>query len=117
MQANKLVSLKFGKWAETYAKYYLICKGYRVVVDDYNSPIGQIDLIIRKGKQLIFVEVKARKYKYQFDDAISPYQQQRINNSAELFISKNQKYDNYVMRFDAVFIRPWRLPVHLKGAW
>ena len=50
-----------GKKGESLAACYLEKKGYTVVVRNYHSRYGEIDLICRKDGYLVFVEVKERK--------------------------------------------------------
>ena len=65
---------------------------------------------------IVFIEVKARKHG--IDEAIiSGNQQQRISKTAELFITKNQRYTEYNIRFDLVIVKPYRLPQIIKNAW
>ena len=53
-----------GKWAEFLACTYLRCCGYHFVCRNYitgkGTTAGEVDLIVRKGKMLIFVEVKLK---------------------------------------------------------
>jgi len=51
----------FGKIAESEAERYLRRKGYRILDRNIRSPRGELDLIARSGKVLVFVEVKARR--------------------------------------------------------
>jgi putative endonuclease len=57
----------FGKEGERIAKDYLIKAGYQVLAENFQFSHVEIDLIVRKGNELIFVEVKSRgsaKYGY-----------------------------------------------------
>ena len=51
----------FGRWGEDMAAKHLLNKGYRLVTKNYRCRHGEIDLIVKKAKVLVFVEVKARK--------------------------------------------------------
>ena len=51
---------RHGRTAETIALWYLRCKGYRLLTQRFKSPMGEVDLIMRKGETTVFVEVKAR---------------------------------------------------------
>lgn len=55
MAANKI-----GNRGERIAARYLRAKGYRVIAANYRVRGGEIDLICRQGKTLVFVEVKTR---------------------------------------------------------
>jgi len=47
-----------GQLGEKIAKNYLIRKGYEVIDQNYRKTWGEIDLIAKKGKLWVFVEVK-----------------------------------------------------------
>jgi putative endonuclease len=49
-----------GNWGEEKATAFLIAKGYEIVEKNYRYKHAEIDLIAKKGKMLIFVEVKTR---------------------------------------------------------
>ncbi|MFK7973490.1 MAG: YraN family protein [Rickettsiaceae bacterium] len=82
----------------------------------YKTTVGEIDLILKKGKNIIFVEVKARKYGMH-ENIISTTQQQRIIRTAELFFAKNPQYAEHNCRFDLALVQPYRLPRIIKNAW
>jgi hypothetical protein len=49
-----------GRRAEWLAAWWLRLKGYRILARDLRTPVGEIDLIARRGRVLALVEVKAR---------------------------------------------------------
>jgi len=49
-----------GRQGEAMAAQYLRKHGYDVIAAGYHSRFGEIDLIARKRKQIVFVEVKLR---------------------------------------------------------
>jgi len=50
----------WGRKAESLAAFALRLKGYRVLARRLRTPAGEIDLIVRRGATIAFVEVKAR---------------------------------------------------------
>ena len=52
---------RFGESAESLAEQMLRKKGYRVLGRNIRLPGGELDLIVRQGEMLVFVEVKARR--------------------------------------------------------
>ncbi len=50
-----------GAWGEAVAAEYLRKKHYTVVAAGYRCRFGEIDLIVKDRKYLVFVEVKLRK--------------------------------------------------------
>ncbi|MGH6820383.1 MAG: YraN family protein, partial [Methylocella sp.] len=49
-----------GRLAEIAALWCLRFKGYRLLARRYKSPMGEIDLIMRRGQVTAFIEVKRR---------------------------------------------------------
>ena len=50
-----------GAWGEAIAAEYLRKKNYKIVARGYSSRFGEVDLIVKNRKYLVFVEVKLRK--------------------------------------------------------
>jgi putative endonuclease len=105
-----------GLLAETVAAWILRLQGYRIVARRYKAPVGEVDIIARRGKVTAFVEVKARAV---LDDAlqsVSVQSQARITRAAQHFLLKAGRGDD-VLRFDVIALAPplsWR---HLRNAW
>lgn len=106
-----------GRRAETLAALYLQCKFYRILARRFRTPAGEIDLIIRRGSTIAFVEVKRRARREEAASAISPQSRRRIQKAAAWFMSRNPHLSHCALRLDAVFMSPRRWPVHLRGAW
>lgn len=87
MGRNNLV----GAWGEAVAAEYLRKKHYDVVAAGYRCRFGEIDLIVRDKKHLVFVEVKLRK-SADFAAAreyVSHSKQDRIRITASIYLSQN----------------------------
>ena len=50
-----------GTWGEELAASYLRRRFYRILDRGYSCRFGEIDIIAKRGKNLVFVEVKLRK--------------------------------------------------------
>lgn len=57
----KNIAQDFGQYAERVAADYLVEKGFRVMAQNFRYKRFEVDLIVQKGKLIVFVEVKARK--------------------------------------------------------
>ena len=53
-----------GTIGEKLVKRYLIRRFYKILKCNYNSKYGEIDIIAKRGKYLVFVEVKTRSKKF-----------------------------------------------------
>lgn len=107
----------FGLRAETWARFYLRCKGWRVLTSRYKVPGGEIDIIARRGDLVIFVEVKGRPTLDQALETITTQKQRRISQSVRLWLSHNPWAMNKSLRGDALFIAPRAWPRHIADAF
>ncbi|MAF49205.1 MAG: hypothetical protein CMM10_17960 [Rhodospirillaceae bacterium] len=107
----------FGARAERVARLLLRCKGYRIVARRYRTPLGEIDIVARRGKTLAFVEVKARPSREAAAEAVGGRQQARIERAAGAFIGRHPDCAGLDLRFDVILIAPGRWPMHMPGAW
>lgn len=106
-----------GRWSEALCRLILRLKGYRILARGYRVPVGEIDIVARRGRTLAMVEVKARDSAAEAAEALGPRQRQRIGRAAALFLARHPTLDGLAVRFDVMLVRPWRLPRHLAGAW
>ena len=98
---KKQKSYRLGLFAELVATIYLNCCFYRILKHRYQPGTGEIDIIAKRGKQIIFLEVKARKNKHEdIHYALTTHQQNRIRRSAEIFMARHRRYANNYSRFD-----------------
>lgn len=108
---------RHGRLAETIAALFLNLKGYQVVARRYKTPVGEIDLIVQRGRTLAFVEVKARRNRDEAIAAISPTARRRILRAAESFVARHPGAADLTLRFDVIALVPRRLPYHLPDAF
>ncbi len=108
---------QFGRFAEALAAWHLRFRGYRVIQRGFRVPVGEIDIVARRGGLVVFVEVKARKDRAAAAEAITPSQTARIVRAAQAFLQAHPHLGNLDQRFDVILVCPWRLPVHLVDAW
>ena len=107
MTARRRRAYRFGLRAETVASLFLMLKGYRILARRYRTPAGEVDLIVKRGNLIAFVEVKA----------LTPRAEQRITTAADLWLARHPAANGLMMRFDLVLAVPWRLPVHMTDAF
>ena len=80
-----------GAWGEALAAEYLRKKHYRLLASGYHSRFGEIDLIARNRKFLVFVEVKLRKSAgfAQGREYVDRRKQDRLRMTASIYLSEN----------------------------
>lgn len=103
-----------GRRSERIAALWLRLKGYRILDQRVRTPIGEIDLVARRGRSLVFVEVKARDALEDAAAAIAPHQLRRVARAANLLLGRYMA-DCRSARIDAVIVARGRLPMHLEG--
>ncbi|MCL2805929.1 MAG: YraN family protein [Treponema sp.] len=103
---NNSQSLLSGKKGEEQAAAALEEAGMEIIVKNYRSKTGEIDIIALEGETIVFVEVKTWSA-FGMEDlgyGINIKKQQKIIKTAKFFLSENRKYSNMAIRFDVVFI-------------
>lgn len=93
-----------GQWAEQTALLFLQSQQYQYVNKNYHSRFGEIDLIVKRGNELVFVEVKARSAGSYAEacEVISYSQQRKIIKTAQFFLQKYPAYGDFDCRFDVI---------------
>lgn len=105
-----------GLRAEHFAAIFLRFKGYGVLERRFKTPVGEIDLIARRGKTLVFVEVKERNDMRTALECISPQMKARITRAAQYYLAVHPEFNGYDMRFDVVATQGFHIR-HLDNAW
>lgn len=97
--------LKFGAWGEEQAVRYLRRCGVKILHRNYRTPVGEIDIIGRHRKTLLFVEVKTRRTMVCGTpaEAVGPAKQRQILRTAQWFM-QHEKPANLQPRFDVVSV-------------
>lgn len=94
---------KLGREAEAIAADFLQQQGLALVASNYSCRFGEIDLIMRDGKTLVFVEVRMRSNP-DFGGAgmsITASKQLKLSRTAEHYL---QQFGSVACRFDAILM-------------
>ncbi|MEA3002780.1 MAG: putative endonuclease [Sphingomonadales bacterium] len=105
-----------GRRAETIAAWWLRLKGWAILARRVRTPVGEVDLIARRGRILAFIEVKARATAGEAALALDDYRLRRVAAAAEALAHRYARAGDD-LRIDAVFVVPGRLPRHLTNIW
>ena len=100
MQTSKIV----GAWGEALAAEFLKKKHYKLVACGYKCRFGEIDLVVKNRRFLVFVEVKLRKSD-KFASAmeyVDRNKQDRIRATASMYLDANPT--TLQPRFDVIEI-------------
>ncbi len=114
---KRSAAFRLGVSAENRAALFLAAKGYRTLVKRWKTPVGEIDLVVKRGGLIVFVEVKAREGLDAAAEAVLPRQKKRIIAAAEAWLAAHPEHAGYDMRFDAILVAPGKLPRHIESAF
>ncbi|MEQ8236022.1 MAG: YraN family protein [Syntrophomonadaceae bacterium] len=94
-----------GKWGEDIAADYLRQRGYRIITRNFRTRAGEIDIVCRRGRLLVFVEVKTRNGTTYGspEESITPAKQRQIRQLALAYLDNNRMPFEEV-RFDVIGI-------------
>jgi putative endonuclease len=92
--------------------------GWRVLGRRFKTPVGEIDIIAKRGKTVVFIEVKRRA---RLDDALSsiaPESVTRIRRAAQWWLKSHERAaNNCDLRFDVVALAPYARIRHIHNAF
>jgi putative endonuclease len=110
-------AFRVGVSAESRAADYLVGHGYAIAARRFKSPVGEVDLVARRGPELLFVEVKAR---HRLDDAaqsVTPRQRKRIVAAAEAWLADHPDDATCEIRFDVILVARSGRTQHIAAAF
>ena len=106
-----------GRKGEAIATNFLKKLKYKIIEINYVNKIGEIDIICKDKKEIVFVEVKTRtSEKFGLPrEAVTDYKQNKIRLAATLYLQRTNQYDEKV-RFDVIEILGDKIE-HFKGCF
>ena len=107
----------YGLRAETAATLWLQARLYKILARNFRAHGGEIDIVARRGRTIVFVEVKARGDLDNAAIAITPQKQRRFSQAVGRWLAGNPWAMAFTLRADAIFLAPGRLPRHLENAF
>jgi len=110
-------AFRVGISAESRAAAYLTGHGYAIAARRFKRPVGEVDIVARRGSELLFVEVKARR---RIDDAawsITPRQRKRIIAAAEAWLADHPDDGVCEIRFDVILVARTGHAQHIPAAF
>ena len=97
--------------AERRAAWWYRLRGWRVLGANVWAGGNELDLIVRRGRQLRFVEVKSKTGDRYGEpvEAVTPEKQRRVRRAAETWLASRREFDALDVSFDVVAVRGRRL--------
>jgi putative endonuclease len=114
---ERLAAFRLGISAESRAALFLIAKAYRIVARRWKTPFGEIDIVARRRRDLVFVEVKAREHLDDAAEAVTERTRRRIVAAAEMWLAHRPQDAQCAIRFDVILVAPGKVPRHVVNAF
>ena len=97
--------------AERRAAWWYRLRGWRILGANVWAGGNEVDLIVRRGRQLRFVEVKEKRGPRYGDahEAVTEEKQRRVARAAETWLAARPELDGLAVGFDVVAVRDGRL--------
>jgi putative endonuclease len=114
---ERIEAFRTGLSAESRAAAFLMANGYRILAKRFRTPHGEIDIVAKRRNLIALVEVKARAGLDEAAFAVTPGQQARIIDAANLWLVAHPEPADFELRFDVILIAPRHLPRHLLAAF
>lgn len=95
-----------GTAGEQLARRHLERLGYAFEAANWRFPGGELDLVMRDGDILVFVEVKTRRGDRlgAAEESISPAQSRRLFSAAQTFLAEHPDFEDAYWRIDLLAI-------------
>lgn len=103
---------RLGKQGEAAVRDYLCEQGLETIAENWRySRLGELDLVMRDGETLVFVEVKTRLNRNYGSplEAIDDRKQSQLLMLAEAFIAANPEFSTTNVRFDVAAVETNRV--------
>ena len=111
-----------GERGEAIAAAYLKGQKFTIIQQNFRCKAGEVDIIARDGKTLVFVEVKARR-SLSFGPpqlAVTPFKQRQVSKAALTWLAQHRLHEASA-RFDviAIMLRDHEVPEieHFRNAF
>jgi putative endonuclease len=107
---------------ERRALWHYRLRGYRILGTNVRAGRNELDLIVRRGRDLTFVEVKERAGSG-FGGAVGAVDREkrrRVRQAARVWLSRNPQATNVRVGFEVVAVEQGRLrriPTSLDDGW
>ena len=113
---KRQVAEQRGRRAETIAAWWLRLHGWSILARRARVAGGEVDLVVRRGHTLAFVEVKQRATAEAAAWSLDAYHLRRVAVAAEQIALRYARPGDTI-RIDAIYLVPGRLPHHLPNVW
>ena len=104
-------SKQLGSDAERRVRLHFLLRGYRIVAANAWAGGNEVDLIVRRGRRLVFCEVKAKtgdRFGHPWE-AVTPEKERRVRRAVEAWLAARPELDGLDVELEAVAVRGRRI--------
>jgi putative endonuclease len=100
-----------GYVAERRALWWYRLRGWRILAENAWAGGNELDLIVRRGRSLRFVEVKAKRGTRFGDplEMLTEEKRRRLRRAAEAWLAARPEYERLAVGFDVIAVRDGRV--------
>ncbi len=97
---------QLGRWGDDLAVQHLQAAGCEVLARNWRCREGELDVVVRDGPAVVFVEVKARSGRGfgEPSEAVGPVKARRLHRLACRWLEQNRPAGRHELRFDVVSV-------------
>ncbi|MDR3199877.1 MAG: YraN family protein [Spirochaetales bacterium] len=109
-----MTTFEKGRQGEEEALAFFQEEGYTALERNYRRPRGEIDLIVRRGDEIIFAEVKrwASLSAGDLEQGIPRRKMRRIMETSKFYLMEHPEFDGFSIRYDVLFVPGTGRKVH-----
>lgn len=98
---------KFGDVGEKIAYKYLKSNDYSIIKRNYQIKFGEIDIIAKKNKEIIFIEVKTSNVQSLIcpEENLTRSKLNKLSKTIEIYLSSNVIPETHTWRLDLISIK------------
>ena len=98
--------VRYGRWAEAVCALSLMLRGYRILARRYRTPLGEIDIVARRGAPWV------RRANHSRAASVGAFRGRPAR-----FLQKEASLQGLDQRFDVMLVAPRRAPHHIIDTW
>ncbi len=105
---------KRGELGEEIACKYLISKGFEIMERNYTLKVGEIDIVVKKGKVVHFIEIKSSigsfgdigNSLYRPEENLHPKKLSRLYRTVEIYVMDKNVLNDWQIDLLTIYIDP-----------
>lgn len=105
-----------GRRAELLAKLAYLLRGYQILAGRFRASGGEVDLIVRRGRLIAFVEVKLRRSEDLAILSVTARNRRRLEAAAASFLALRPHFGEFAVRYDIAAVSGLRIRL-VTDAW